>query len=545
MSKQSLGIVAAVFVILLFFFLSFSGRRSPLLPDVKLVVLVTVDQFADRYVDQFREVLTGGLHDLFEDGAVYRKVRHAHAITETCPGHASIATGTNPAKHGIVSNHWYDTESSEERYCVDDENFGRSPVQMKRSAFPDWLKKSYSKARSFSVSGKDRAAIMMGGEHPNGAFWFDKSTGLFVSSRYYYPRGYPWWLEEFNSRVTAKNYFGTIWNPIHKKKELFEKTKSVDFNYGDFPDLFPHALGNASTAPTKSFYKDVYRSPFLDELTLQFAEELVSQYQLGSGANTDYLSISLSSLDSVGHRYGASSREVHDVIVRADRALGDFFASLDKQVGLDHTLIVFTSDHGIPEFPESRVAQNKGGARVTPEDIACFQSSYIYEHSGKTTEVFEAPLHVSRDLKPSDGSLPKYIKKHVKKKLSACAPVSEVFSSDEIQNYGIKRNDSSVKASIKNNYFAGRSADFFVLLKPHYSLSKVRGVNHGSPYAYDAEVPVVFYHPRLKKMELKAESGREGDSRKITDIAPTLAGLLGVEVPEHIDGNPMDLSILR
>ncbi|MCB0328698.1 MAG: alkaline phosphatase family protein [Bdellovibrionales bacterium] len=543
MTKRSVAIFSLVSVLLLLFFWRGGGRRSPLLPEVKLVVFVVVDQFADEYLDRFDSVFTGGIRLLVDEGVVLRKVLHPHEVTATCPGHASIVTGAQPSTHGIVNNWWYDRKAKEVRYCVDDGAYSRSPDLLQVNALPDWIKDRYPRSRSYAVSGKDRSAIMMAGKEGDAALWYDKSSGMMASSRYYFRRGYPWWLSEFNKEGGAKKYFGRLWTPLVESAELFKKTGTFTFDFGDFPETFPYALGGPEPAPGPSFFADVYNSPFVDELTFNFAERLLTEFQLGNGEGIDYLALSLSALDTVGHGAGANSPKVFDVLMRIDRGLESFIALLEEKVGLDRTLIVFTSDHGIPPFPEALQhygmsahfgEESKTAARVSASDISCLQRAHFFGKESGQQELFEAPLYVKEEFRARDGLVTKKISDKLKGALGECAPVSAVYDSRDIEEYRFKgTRDSSSLATAKRNFFRGRSPDFSVLTKPYYSLTPGRGINHGTPYRYDAEVPVIFFGANVSRNTTLNSERRLW----VTDIAGTVARLLGVSAsPEAKKG---------
>ena len=537
MSKRSAVIIGIVTLLLLLLVFTRGGVR-PKLPGVKLVLFITVDQFADTYIDRFKDRFSGGLKRLLETGVVYRKVLHANAMTATCPGHASLSTGTFPAKHGIVGNHWYDRERGHGMYCIHDDKYGASPALLKRTGFPDWLKSTFSSSQVYSVSGKDRAAVMMGGKYPDGVYWFDKGTGGFSTSRFYTRSGAAWWLDEFNETRSAKRFYGTTWTPDESIRQ--GESDAYDFDFGDFPHVFPHKLGSPGTAPDGDFFGDIYRSPFLDELTVDFAIELMKRFDLGGGHSTDYLSVSLSALDTVGHRYGSFSREVEDVLFRVDREIERLISKVEQKVGLENVIIVFSSEHGIPPFPEHMHKDEEGADahRVSADDIACLQSAFWKNQEAKGEGRFDATLYLKEELISESGFPLEEVSESVKEQLLRCKPILEVYDSKDLDDYEVDGREFTSLSSFKRNYYPERSSDFFVVGKPYHSFSPVRGINHGSPHAYDAEVPLVFLHPKLGKSE------NVRDERLfITDVAATVAALVGVRAPDDLDGRELPLEI--
>jgi hypothetical protein len=540
-------LIPIVIIILIWNVLSERRERDPLLPEVKLVLLIVVDQFADYYVDRLTGAATtspadhqGGFATLFQQGRLYRRVLHPHAKTATCPGHASIATGVTPSRHGIIDNWWYDRKEHEIRYCVDDSSYGRSPRLLRVRGFPDWLREHSPHSKVYSVSGKDRAAIMMGGQKPNGVYWYDKSSGNIVSSDYYTPRGVPWWVEKFNVKESARSYYGDIWEALNSPMAAM----GYDFDFGDFPDTFPHAIGSPTTAPGKRFFESFYGTPFLDDLTVQFAISLIENTQLGRDSDADLLNLSLSSLDVVGHRYGSSSREVADVLARLDISLKKLLDAIEEKVGLEHTLVVFTADHGIPPFPEAHHYEREDAhhqehsrepRRVTTDDIACIQR--VSEEFGNQ-DLFAAPLVLSTEAERHTVQEGGSLHSEIVTALSECAPVQSVFTRAEILRHSPHNREEGILNAVRRGFDPERSADFVLIPKPHYSLIPTRGINHGSPHRYDAEVPLVFLHPSLRSDDATDEHPKHLPVW-ITDIAPTLAHLIGIPAPKQLDGRSL------
>jgi len=347
------------------------GKNKP-----KLILQITVDQLRGdlptRYYDRLQK---GGFKYLWEKGIVYTNAHHAHANTETIVGHATLATGAHPSGHGMIGNLWFDREAGHTIYNIEDPNYklltegadvddkteidptqraarsdGRSPTAILVSTFSDELK-SYTggKAKVFGVSLKDRAAVPMAG-HAGKAFWFSKASGGFVTSSYYYDK-YPQWVTDWNSKNLVSRYSEKSWELLHDNKTyLFGDSddRAWETDLAGFGRVFPHPYGKSDG---KYYTTLLTISPAGDELTLDFAKTLLVKEKLGEDEITDYLSISFSSTDYVGHVFGPSSLEAEDNILRLDHTLAELFKFIDQQVGLKNTLIVLSSDHGGADSP--------------------------------------------------------------------------------------------------------------------------------------------------------------------------------------------------
>jgi predicted AlkP superfamily pyrophosphatase or phosphodiesterase len=341
----------------------------------RLVLQITVDQLRGdlphRYYPEFGE---GGFRYLYERGVVYEAAFHRHANTETIVGHTTLATG-DPSTHGMVGNVWLDRDTGKLTYNIEDPRYplltdgagvdkqaeidptqrlatseGRSPAPILVSTFSDELALSNAgRSKILAVSVKDRGAIPMAG-HAGKAFWFSKSTGEFVSSTYYY-KEYPPWAKDWNAKRIASSYAGKSWELMHDRSAYrFGNRDDMPYetSFPGYGRVFPHPFGKSDG---KYFTTLLTVSPVCDELTLSFAEALINGEKLGQSANTDYLSISFSSTDYVGHLFGPSSLESEDNLLRLDRTLAELFKFVDQKVGLGNTVIVLSTDHGAAEIP--------------------------------------------------------------------------------------------------------------------------------------------------------------------------------------------------
>ncbi|MFC1824819.1 alkaline phosphatase family protein [Thermodesulfobacteriota bacterium] len=329
----------------------------------KLILQITVDQLRGDLPMRFKERLgKGGFRYLLENGIHYKNAHYQHANTETAVGHATLATGADPSRHGIIANDWIDQQTGKFVYNTEDDRHhiigskpkphkGVSPRNLLATTIGDELvANNGGQSRVFSVSVKDRGAILPGG-HAGKAFWFSKSSGNFVTSTYYYD-DYPEWVKQWNAAKTADRYKGKTWDLLHDRPSYIAGNiddRPYEAAFAELGRTFPHALGDGSS---KYFYMILTLTPIGDELTLDFAKKLIDNEKVGQGDATDYLAISFSSTDYVGHLFGPSSLETEDNILRLDWVLAELFRYVDKRIGLDRTLIVLSADHGAPEAPE-------------------------------------------------------------------------------------------------------------------------------------------------------------------------------------------------
>ncbi|HWU78740.1 MAG TPA: alkaline phosphatase family protein, partial [Caulobacter sp.] len=338
-------------------------------PDPKLVVVISVDQFSANLYAQYRGAFVGGLATLSQ-GVVYPNGYQSHAFTETCPGHSTLLTGKHPNKTGISANDWYDRATGKTVYCLADPSVtladdpkGRavSPVNMVATTYGDWLKTVSPKSRVFGVSGKDRGAITMSGHQADGAFWYQPGFGFttFVrEGQTAQARLAP--VAAFNAKLAAdliKHPF--TWD---YDKASAKRCKTLEADYETGGRKWRSALPIPAATDQAGKQRDLYASPYTDQVTLELAQSLRETYGLGDGPQVDVLTVSLSATDFIGHRYGTRGPEMCDQIARLDERLGGFLKSLDKVKG--GVLVVLAADHGGADFAERLAGEGYGTERV-------------------------------------------------------------------------------------------------------------------------------------------------------------------------------------
>jgi predicted AlkP superfamily pyrophosphatase or phosphodiesterase len=535
----------------------------------RLVLQITVDQLRGdlphRYYSEFGE---GGFRYVYKRGVVYEDAFHRHANTETVVGHTTLATGADPSTHGMVGNVWLDRETGKLTYNIEDPRYplltmgagvdkgveidptqrlatsdGRSPVPILVSTFSDELAlSSAGKSKIFGVSVKDRGAIPMAG-HAGKAFWFSKATGEFVTSTYYY-KDYPLWAKDWNAKQIAFSYAGKSWDLLHDRSTyLFGDHDDMPYetNFVGYGRVFPHPFGKSDS---KYFTTLLTLSPVGDELTLSFAEALIDGEKLGQSGNTDYLSISFSSTDYVGHLFGPSSLESEDNLLRLDRTLAELFKFVDQKVGLANTVVVLSADHGAAEIPgylnefgiDARYFKPDALDPKTLEKQPAIES--VKRKFGIDKELiqsyFQPYVYLNHDVLRERGLNQAEVERAVAVELGKLNGVWLALPSSALAEGSFP--DTLLDQAILHNYNSKRSGDIYIVLKPGWFINDFDGLTvasvHGSPWRYDTFVPVVFVGLGMTAQQVFREIAT-------VDVAPTLSAILGITYPSGSVGKPL------
>jgi predicted AlkP superfamily pyrophosphatase or phosphodiesterase len=524
-------------------------KPSPAPAKPKLVVLLVVDQMRADYVDKFLPQWTGGLKRLVEEGAWFRDAAYPYAATETCVGHSTISTGAFPATHGMVANAWWDRKERKMVTCTSDpdpnvKNIGYAGATPKgadtvwRMAVPSFaeeLKFQTSGAtRIVSFSLKARAALTMAGHKADAATWFD--GGAWVTSSVY---GTLPFLEDPSKSHLAKADFGKTWSLSLPVSAYWYGEKTMGAVAPDGWDLtFPHPLRGKSGAgePDGTFYEQWASSPYADTALTELAETAVDKLKLGNSTGTDFLAISYSSVDYVGHEFGPRSREIQDILVRLDKDLGNLFAHLDQKVGRGNYVVALSADHGVVPVPEDM--------QKTGVDAGVLHLPEVQERIEKALESFNYAKPAVARITGSDiyfvpGVYEKLQHDHAAMQAVLDAALAQpgvaaVYRAEELRDRPATQ--SPAVRAFANSYFPGRSGDLFILPKPYWLMDgtaagKTRsyGTGHGVPYNYDQHVPVLL-------MGFGIQPGQYFQPITPADIAPTFAALCGITLSSR-DGH--------
>jgi predicted AlkP superfamily pyrophosphatase or phosphodiesterase len=490
-----------------------------------LVVLLVVDQMRADYLTRFAPRLTGGIGRLAREGAVLTEAVHDHAITETAPGHATLLAGRHPRSTGIIGNLLGVDDPASPIAGVDSGSAEpASPRRFRGTTLADWLVARDRRTQVLAVSRKDRGAILPVGRARDGdrataqVYWY-ATTGRFVTSRWYAER-LPAWVETFNARQAPRRLAGTSWTPLYADS-TYPEPRTVPAPGGQSAP-FPHAIP-ADPAAAADY---VRATPFMDELTLDLALEGVRALRLGASSRADLLVVSLATVDAVGHQYGPDSRELHDAVLRADRAVGRFLDSLLAVRDPARVVVALTSDHGVTRMPE----QAGGGARrVDPEAALAPVRATLQARGVSSWGVLldNGALYLDRPALEAGRVKEADVVAAAESTLRAVPGVRRV---DRVER--LARADT-VRDAVARRWLHSVPPDYpipLVVTLDSGSVWSARvAAEHGSPTDDDARVPLVLWGAPFRP-------GRHSAPARTVDLAPTLARVLGVRPAERLDG---------
>ena len=517
-------------------------RVADTIPAPKLIVFLTVDAMRADYLSRFDSQLIGGLARLYRGGAVFTNGFQDHAITETAPGHSVTMSGRFPVHTGIVMNvaGVNDTTVS----LIDATGLGASPFRFRGTTLTDWLVAKDPRTRVLSVSRKDRAAILPIGRSKQPVFWYSGANGNFTTSTYY-GTTLPDWVKAYNARKVPLSYAGRVWRPL-LQDNIYSEPDSVPYEAGSVGFMFPHVQ---PTAPD-SAVAFIAEFPWMDDVTLDFALSGVNALNLGAGPQTDILAVSLSTTDAIGHKYGPDSRELHDQILRLDRAVGAFLDSLYKLRNEKDVVVALTADHGMTPYPEVHTANdaNAGAMRVYVRPVLQGLSNALAARGvpGKGLD-YSAGYYVGNGFTFDSGVLQLDRAALQRANINIDTLLAGVRA-DFLKVRGVARADRISALAISdtvNDRIARRWLHMFndesiaslvVTLAPYNYWLTYNLAQHGSPNDTDAHVPIIFYGTAFKP-------GRYADFATVADMAPTLAAVAHVAPLEKLDGHVLQNGI--
>lgn len=530
--------------LLLSFFL-LSAIPAPAQP--KLVITIVVDQMRSDHFSRFAGVYAGGFARLQTEGAIFTNAQHDHAYTVTAAGHATIATGCYPSRSGIVGNSWFDQDEARKVYCVEDSTAGilgaaghavrngRSPKRLLVPALAGWLKKKYPSGKVFGIARKDRAAILSTGHRADGAYWYSADSGRFVTSKYYLET-YPDWVNRFNTSGKINRYAALQWEKL-LPEEVYFLAREDDFaaEADGRHTRFPHVLNPNPGRPGPEYHRRLLNSPFIEQLVFDFARDLIENEQLGADDVPDFLFVGCSAADAIGHAFGPLSQESMDYFLRLDGYLGAFLDDLDAKIGHDNYLLVLSSDHGVMPLPEELARRGFAAKRFSTRDFyrdinAAFEAarSELHLPDSPFAGFSGAALLLNYSMADSAGLARETLDRVLIEKLKMLDAVEDVFTRSDLAGSG--ENNRPFLIRFRHSNYPRRSGDLTLRFKPFYLVRSANyGTTHGSPYAYDTHVPIIFAGPGIKP-------GKYNQAVRTVDIAPTLADILHLPPGHQFDG---------
>ena len=521
-------------------------------PKPKLVVLFVIDGLPQWQVVDYRDQLgPDGLRRFLDRGAWFAQAHFGHAHTVTAAGHATMLTGAYPHRTGVIGNEWRDPVSGAEVYCTGDEAHtylenrtaklaGTSPRNLKVETLGDVLRRDDPRAKVIGISAKDRGAILPAGKSGT-AYMYMWDTGQFATSTYYM-REHPAWVKAFNGARPADRYFKAIWSPLLPAAAYARSLPDDRPWYGPGGRL-PKIFGESLQKPGADFYSSLLPSPFIDELTLDFARAALSGEGLGADEVPDILSVSLSGHDYVNHPYGGESRLSQDDMLRLDRMLETFFRDLDRLVGPDNYVAVLTADHGFAPVPEhSKSIGRDAGRQNIPQTLARLNAGLAAKFgAGRWVSAWSADgVLLDSKLITAKRLDRRAFDEEARRLLLAEPGIVAAFSRAEIEGKALPP-DTPFLAAVRNTWHRDVSADIQLVVKPYwlFGTTHTTGTTHGSPHAYDTHVPMLLYGPRW------IGTGRVDARGEGVDLAPTLARLIGTSAPAAAEGRPLPLPVIR
>jgi len=517
----------------------------------KLVVGIVVDQMRWDYVNKFKSFFksqNGFLHFL-NQGATCDNTMIPYVPTVTACGHTCVYTGSVPALHGIAGNNWYDNVKQKQVYCVEDASVQAvgttnnaagqmSPVNVWTSTIGDELKLATNfKSKVIGVSLKDRGAIIPAGHAADAAYWYDTKSGNFISSTYY-AATLPAWVTNYNNAHHVDSLYSKGWD-LSLAKSIYESNCDADENayestpFGKDAKHFPYDF----KAFVGKDYSKITSTPYGNNLVIDIAKQALLNEHLGADNITDLLAVSFSSPDYIGHSFGPNSWETLDGYVKLDEILADFFSFLDKQVGKDNYTVFLTADHAVANIPAYAKKHNLPGENyddgaVKNDITACLNannlSPKLISFVGEYNIYFNHPLMDSLHI--SNETLTTLITNYLEKK-------PQVLQVVESRKAAIAALPQVAREKIVNGYNAQRGGDLMLLTKSGVVDGYPTGTSHGVLYNYDAHIPFLIVGNGIKQGVINTPT-------YMTDIAPTITTLLGIQMPSGSIGKPV-LELLK
>jgi predicted AlkP superfamily pyrophosphatase or phosphodiesterase len=539
-----------VFSAILLLTASLTGQGAYIPPEKPLLVVgIVVEQLRYDQIERFRGRFgENGIRKLLNEGTFFQNASFQYMLTQSAPGHATIATGAEPSYHGITSDSWYVPLRNEQVYCTKDINVNptggsieaglHSPVNLQASTFSDELKvSSGGRSKVFAVGMKEHSAILSAGHAADGVYWYDNISGTWISSTYY-TDSLPSWVNDYNAMKYSETFLNNPWLPAREQKDYFDCVADTNPYEAGFngQNFFPYDLKKLSSKGKDGRTRDfsvLRETPFANTFTTGFAKRLIETEGLGKDDITDFLAICYSATDYIGHRFGPSSCEMADAILRLDKDIEDLLKYLTDNIGKKNILVYFTSAHGISEVPAILESMRVPSGYFRQDQALSLLKSYLralYGDGDWVKGYSEKQVYLNRTL-IEDAKIPlEEIQKKVARFLIQFSGVASAypyyaFEANDFGNGNLKK--------IINNFSPQRSGDVIITLNPGWvEREGIYVTNHNSPYECDSHVPLIWYGWSVSRASV---------TRKVNmaDIAATLSSLCKVPYPNACTGEPM------
>ncbi|MFO1252196.1 MAG: alkaline phosphatase family protein [Inhella sp.] len=517
----------------------------------RLVVLLVIDGLPMRQVQAFKPQFgPDGLRRFLDHGVSYSQAFYAHAHTVTAAGHATLATGAHPARHGIVGNEWLDRATGAPVYNTEDRahrylegrtapDAGTSPKNLRVETFGDALRTREPGAKVIGVSGKDRGAILPAG-HKGVAYMYRSETGRFTSTTYYMQQ-HPAWVNAFNAKRNAERFWHAEWKPLRPEADYAGSSPDGQPWQGQagFGNRLPATLGAGMEAPGERFFTDVLTSPFGDQLTLEFALAALRNEGLGQDDIPDVLTVSLSSHDYINHVFGPESRLSLDHLLQVDRLLQGFFRELDREVGAGRYALALSADHGFLDTPEYRRSKGLPGGRLPVGPALTALNNHLAAEFGlpKLARGLSAGTVLFDEAAlAAKGVAMAAVTRSAAGFLQQLDGIATSYGEADLASSAAPRADQAHLQALRLSWYPPRTGQLaLVPLEGWMYSSRPTGSSHGSSWAYDQQVPILLWGPAwFGQGEVKTRV-------QPADLAPTLARTLGLPPLAQAQGQPLPL----
>jgi hypothetical protein len=522
---------------LAFSLLIFSVTHAQSLQRPKLVVGIVVDQmrwdYLYRYYDRYKP--NGGFRRMLDQGFTCENTLIPYAPTVTACGHASIYTGSVPAINGITGNFWWDKQQMRGVYCTEDKSVKtvgsatalglHSPKNLFVTTIGDELRLATNfRSKVLGISLKDRGSILSVGHSANAAYWYDNTVGNWITSTYYMNE-LPGWVKKFNDARLVDKYYNEGWKTLYPVTTYAQSTTDARNYEGNpfgaeakgFPYFFKHFAGTS--------YGQILYTPMGNTLTFEFAKAALINEQMGADEITDLLTVSFSSPDYMGHSFGPNSIEAEDGFLRLDEELGVFLDFLDQRVGRDQYTVFLSADHGVTQIPEFLTENKLPAGRVFTTRITEQLNTALKEQfkiAGLVVSDDNYQLHFNHRLLDSAKIDTEDLSQWICDYLSVEPGISRVFPLEELNEVPLPE---KIREMLNNGYYPNRNGDIQIILQSHYlDAYSMTGTTHGLWNPYDAHIPLLWYGWGIRQ-------GKTNRETYMSDIAPTLAALLHIQMP--------------